>query len=445
MISFWILAAGLAALALVFVVPPLLRQHVVAAGTGQDDLNLRLFREQLAELDADLAAGNLDQAQYAAARHDLERELLSDIDDEHKPGRSASPGGRWIAAVLAVAVPAASIGLYLQLGETDIIPRLQTAADSGLGRGRVHSDTASELPPLDVLAERLAARMEQQPEDLEGWMMLGRTYFAVEQPDRALKAFERAYDLAPDNPEVLLAYAQGLASVDGGRLEGRPAKLIGRALERDPTNINARWLNGMVAYQGARYAEAAAAWESVLTHLDASGDEAKELQQFIAEARRRAGQGESSPTSDTADRLSESAATAASETGSSAPPAADEGAPGPRTGAVTVSVGLDESLWYEAAAEDALFVFAKAAEGPPMPLAVKRLQVKDLPATITLDDSLAMTPNLRLSSFPRVVVGARISKSGLATPQSGDLEGQAGPVSPGDDQVVTLTIDQERP
>ena len=114
-------------------------------------------------------------------------------------------------------------------------------------------------------------------------------------------------------------------------------------------------------------------------------------------------------------------------------------------GALQVEVSLAEPLWREADVNHSLFIYAKAASGPPMPLAVKRLKVADLPVTVTLDDSLAMTPEMRLSNFPQVIVGARISASGQASPQRGDLEGETGPLAPADQPAVKVLIDRARP
>jgi cytochrome c-type biogenesis protein CcmH len=424
MISFWILAAGLTTLALLFVVPPLLSRQTVATGLDQDRLNVILFREQLAELDRDLAAGNLEQAQYDAARRDLERELLADVDGT-APDQGIRTGGRWVAVVAALTIPLGAVGLYLQLGEVEMIPRLQATATSHRADGSAHAaGTAGDRQSMEALVQKLAARMEEKPEDLEGWLMLGRSYHTLERPQLALEAFEQAYALAPTSPEVLLALAQGLAAVNEGSLTGRPAELIAEALAVAPDNAGALWLNGMLAFQEGRYGDASRNWNQVLAQLEPDSDDAVELRQFIAEADRRS---DEEPESSPASRQS------SAETS----PAVSEG--------VNVAVRLDESLHYLAGADDSLFVYAKAAGGSPVPLAVKRVQVRDLPLAITLDDSLAMNPAQPISSASEVIVGARISKSGEATPRSGDLEGESGPIPVGSAETVTIVIDQKRP
>jgi cytochrome c-type biogenesis protein CcmH len=444
MIIFWVLAAGLLGLALLFVVTPLLSSRAPGSDLDQDQLNLEVFRQQLQELDADLAAEELDKSQYKAARRDLERELLYDVRSEDTTqAMPTEKGGRLTALVLAFAVPAGAIALYLHLGDSAIIPRLETAATAQPTLPAGHPGTAGgQVPPLEVLVQRLADKMEQTPDNMEGWLMLGRTYFAVNQPEKALGALEKAYGLAPENPEVITAYAQAVASNSGGKLAGQPAELIGAALKLDPNNTTALWLDGLASFQADDFAAAVERWEAILSELDPQGQEAAELRAFIANARQRGGM----PPPQEAQQPAETVAAAAGATtkGQAAPQAAQAGA-APTGPTVTVKVTLAEPLWPQADRNDTLFVYAKAISGPPMPLAVKRLRVSDLPAIVTLDDSMAMMPAMRLSGFPEVTIGARISKSGQAMPQSGDLEGEVSPVKPADTSTVEVVIDQARP
>lgn len=441
MIIFWILSAGLMGLALLFIVTPLLSKSEPATEVDQDQLNLQIFRQQLQELDADLAGGKLDQTQYKAARRDLERELLIDVgDDKVSQSESADKSGLLTAAVFALTVPASAIALYLYIGESSIIPRIEAVASGQPTAPAGHAVTAgSEVPPLDVLVERLAEKMEQNPENLQGWLMLGRTYFAVNQPKNALGSLEKAYGLAPQNPEVITAYAQAVASNADGKLTGRPAELIKTALEIDPSNTTARWLDGLVSYQQGDFSSAIQRWEAILKELEPQGQEAAELREFIADARERGG--EPAPKAPvTALEQATTIAQAAAPTVEQAAPA--DPAPGPT---VTVEVALAEPLWPKADQNDSLFIYAKAVSGPPMPLAVKRLKVADLPVTVTLDDSMAMIPSMRLSNFPEVTVGARVSKSGQAMPQSGDMEGEVSPVNPAEAGSVEVVIERVLP
>ncbi|WP_295402547.1 c-type cytochrome biogenesis protein CcmI [uncultured Thiocystis sp.] len=448
---FWILAAGLIGLALSFVLLPLARPETSDDAPEQDALNLEVFNQRLGELDTDLKAGFLDRDQYAAARRDLERDLLRDVDGDGTASSASKPTsalGRWgLATILTLAVPSAAVLMYLQLGDLEIAPRLEAAA-SGQPDPADGTD-GQDAPSMEVLVERLEARMKENPANLEGWLMLGRTYFAMDQRDRGLAAISKAYELAPNQTEVMLAYAEALAAAsDTKSLEGRPAELIGAALKQEPANPNARWLDGMMSYQRGQYQTAAVAWQKILDELEPGSEEANNLRQMVDEANSRAGQpkpatptivAQATPPTPVADELP-------SLTQSDPVPASVPATPEPATGAsLSVEVTLDPTIAAQVGPDQTVFVFARAAVGPPMPLAALRLHVKDLPRSVTLDDSLAMNPAMRLSAFPEVIVGARISRSGQATPQAGDLEGEIGPIKLDGTKKVLVRIDRVRP
>jgi cytochrome c-type biogenesis protein CcmH len=473
MTIFWILIAGLAGLALLFVIPPLLSRCAPTVETNQDQLNLDVFRQQLIELEADMEAGKLEKGQYQDARHDLERELLHDVQGQGAPSAPAAPGTAPMTALfLALALPAFAIGLYLAIGDSAIIPRIEgVAGETAQATGHGAAD-AQQAASLEIMVERLAARMEENPNQLEGWLMLGRTYVALDQPDKGAAALARALALAPQNPEIMINLAQAQATAANGQLGGRPAELIAAALVIDPKHATGRWLNGLVAYQAGDFALAVQRWEALAIDLDAAGEDASELRQFIVDAREQGGLPPAitatSPTPTPA-RVTSPRATVGPAGASPAasgepaagvsPTASGEPAAGVSTAAkpqpaptsaaqgpsIQVAVSLAEPLKSKASPNQSLFIYAKAAAGPPMPLAVKRLRVADLPITVTLDDSLAMTPEMRLSSFPQVMVGARVSTSGQAAPQSGDLEGEKGPLKPAETASLQLVIDRVRP
>jgi cytochrome c-type biogenesis protein CcmH len=405
-------------------------------------LNLEVFRRRRDELDGDLAAGVLVREQYDAARKDLERELLYDLggDADAAPGGVAvsrrSDDGRApvLALILGVALPVAAVLAYLQLGDQGVIPRIEAA---GAETGEAAPADLQAAQSLEVLAQGLAERMQKAPDNLDGWLMLGRTYFAIGQPAKGLEALERAYQLAPEQAGVLAAYAEALGANAGNRLSGRPAELIRTALRLEPANPNARWLAGMLDYQEGRFSAAVQAWQGLLSELDPAGQEAQQLGEMIAEAQGQAG------------TPSAAAAAPASGANAAAPAPAVAGQAGTAAGGtgarIQVSVTLAPALAAQATPDDTVFVFARAPAGPPMPLAVQRLKVADLPATLSLDDSMAVIPTLRLSGYPEVLVGARISKSGQATPAAGDLEGQTGPVKASGGAAVVVAIDRVRP
>jgi cytochrome c-type biogenesis protein CcmH len=474
MTIFWILAAGLALLAVLFVAAPLIGSR----GTERDDtdadvdqarVNLALFKQQLTELDADLGAGKLERTQYEAARRDLERELLRDTADlgpeDPTPGAHVKlPGPAITALALLFAVPVTAVSLYLILGERQIIPQLELAAAGGVQQQASGPDG---MPSLDVLVQRLEERLQQAPDDAEGWTMLGRTYFATGRREDAERALARAHELLPDDIQVTLAYAESIAANNQSSLEGKPAELISEALAAEPDNATARWLAGMVAFQRGQFQAAATTWKRVLAQLDPAADDATELQKLIAQAEERAGipprmqlaantdaagapaGGNAAPAAQAAgapaERTAQPQAEGVAATPEPAPPAGAETAPQPGTAAaIDVNVSIAPALAQRMPPQTTVFVFARAAAGPPMPLAVQRLTVGDLPASVHLDDSMAMMPQMRLSAFPQVVVGARVSPSGQAMPQPGDLEGETGPVASTTAGAVSVTIDQVR-
>ncbi|MCF1183643.1 c-type cytochrome biogenesis protein CcmI [Marichromatium gracile] len=429
MIIFWILAAGLIGLAFLFVVMPLLRPTPEQHEPAQDALNLEVFGQRLQELDADLESGYLDRARYDAARHDLERDLLHDVDGSQPvDAHGASRLGRWtLALLLALALPGTATLLYLQLGEPTVIERMELAA-----RGLPAEDQGADQS-MEVLVQRLAKRLEDNPDDVEGWLMMGRTYFALKRPEDGLEAVASAYRLAPERLDVMLAYAEAIAANRPDRsLEGKPAELVRAALELDPQNVNARWLAGLMAFQHGQFQAAAVAWQKILDEFEPGSQEAAELQEMVDEARRRAGI---------------AAAKAATEEPVAVPVegSSDESTEAVGAERIEVSVSLDPALAAEVAPEDTVFVFARATSGPAMPLAAQRLQAGSLPATLALDDSMAMAPGMRLSAHAEIQVTARVSRSGEAAPQPGDLEGQSETIDTRETTATAVVIDRALP
>jgi cytochrome c-type biogenesis protein CcmH len=202
----------------------------------------------------------------------------------------AAPGTAPMTALfLALALPAFAIGLYLAIGDSAIIPRLEgVAGETAQAKGHGAAD-AQQAASLEIMVERLAARMEENPDQLEGWLMLGRTYVALDQPTKGAAALSRALALAPQNPEVMINLAQALATAANGQLGGRPAELIAAALVIEPKHATGRWLNGLVAYQAGEFPLAVKRWEALALDLDAADEDATELRQFIADAREQGG------------------------------------------------------------------------------------------------------------------------------------------------------------
>jgi cytochrome c-type biogenesis protein CcmH len=399
MTVFWLTGALLALAVLAWVLRPLLFRPAGGAVSSQA-ANLSIYRDQLRELDTDLAAGTLAQADYERSRAELEARLLEDVrepaDAREHGARAARPAGRPAVLVLGAAIPLLAFSVYFLVGNPAALER--------------QGEHAATLAQLEAMAGRLAAKMRENPDDAEGWKLLGRSYSALGRFDQAVDAYAKAAARAPRDAQLLVEFADALAMARGQRLEGEPEKLIRRALDIDPHNLKGLALAGTVAFERKDYVQAAAYWERMLPLVAAESEEARMIRQNVSEARQLAGE---------ARQLAD-------------------------TKALQGTVSLSPQLQGKAAADDTVFVFARAADGPPMPLAVARTRVRDLPYSFRLDDSMAMTPALKLSAFPRVVVGARVSKSGDATPQTGDLQGASPPVA-NDAGAVNVVIDRVVP
>jgi cytochrome c-type biogenesis protein CcmH len=261
---------------------------------------------------------------------------------------------------------------------------------------------------IEAMITGLATRLKDKPDDVEGWAMLGRSLMVLGRHDQAVPALQKAVALRGDDAVLLTEYADALAVVNGRNLDGEPSRLVAKALEIDPNNLKALMLAGVHAFQRQDAAQALKHWEKIV-QLAPGSELAQQIQSGIDKARTMAGG-------------------AAAALPASSPTSTRTAAVGT---SVSGTVTLAPALAAKARPDDTVFVFARAAEGPRMPLAILRKQVKDLPLTFTLDDSMAMSPAAKLSSTPRVVVGARISASGNATPQPGDLQGFSAPVAPG--------------
>jgi len=422
MTLFWIAAATLVVASLAALARPLLRGGHPHAGDATQASNVRILREQLAELDAELAAGALAADQHAAARAEIERRVLEETRDA-EVALAARPG-RGAALTLAVVLPLAAVLLYLALGN-------RTALDPVLARA------PSQATPQDVevLVERLAQRMREQPGDPDGWALLGRSYAAMGRFEPARDAYAQAVALSPDDASLLADYADALAMTQERGLLGEPERLVQRALRADPDHVKALALAGTAAMQRGDAAAAVRHWERAKSLAPPDSPFASGLEEGLRQARAAA-----APASQAGAAEEAVGGGAGREPGPASAPAE---AAGREAGAgLRVRVALAGDLAGRVRPQDTVFVFARPVEGPRMPLAVARLRVADLPAELTLDDSSAMSPQMRLSAFERVVVVARVSRSGDVDPQPGDLEGQSGAVA--SRGAVALAIDRER-
>jgi cytochrome c-type biogenesis protein CcmH len=404
MTLFVVLGVLFVAGALLFLVPPLARR-VARPAESRDAVNAAIYRDQLRELEADLKSGTLAPDQRDKVRAEIEARLAADLGKGEAAAES-SASGRGAALALGLAVPVCALAVYLTVGN----PRaLSPEGEAGTAP---HGMTAQQF---ETMVGRLAARLNDHPEDVEGWMMLGRSYAVLGRFPESSRAYAQAVALAPHDAQLLADYADSLAMAQGRSLEGEPEKILKRALLADPKNVKALVLAGTAAFDRNDKAGAVGLWERALVVLPAESDMAQRVRASIVEAG------------------------GAAQTAQAARPA-----PAPESARVSGVVTLHPKLAGKVGPDDTVFIFARAAEGPRMPLAILRKQVRDLPAKFTLDDSMAMAPQMKISAFPQVVIGARVSKTANATPQPGDLQGQSAPVKVGA-RGIAVTIDTEVP
>ncbi len=394
---FWIIVAGLLVVALLLVAFPLLKNRPLTDSDGEQR-NLKIARQRLAELKQQLQDGILSEEQFDEQYLELQLALNDDLNADVKSKRKLS-SGRWVIPLLVLFLPAVSLFLYVLLGDLNALKKeeeqqaaLQTAAT-----------VRSSIAPL-------IERLKQTPDDVQGWMMLGRSYVYLQQYQNAADVFAELNRRQPNNPEVMLNYANSLAMSRNGRLAGEPAALIYQTLQLEPNNDNALWLAGMAKVEEGDTAQAIGYWEKLAGLLPPGSDAVQQVRQMIAEV--------------SAQQNNKPNAVATTK--------------------INVRVELDAAIKAQVQPQQTVFIYAQALNGPKMPLAIVRKQVAELPLDVELNDTMAMQPNMHLADFKQLKIVARVSKTGNASTQAGDFIGTAEVNLPTNDQPkpVKITINQ---
>ena len=393
MIEFWLCAGLLLLTALAFLLIPVLRARKVQAEEDRTALNVTLYQERLLDLQGQHDAGALNAEQLANGRDEAARELLADTEGgQAQPTRRALGGT--IPLIAALLMPLLGYGLYQQWGAIDDLERAQTFAQ--------------QPKTIEEMTARLEAVVQSDPKSAESWYFLGRTYMAQERAGDAAVAFERAVEVAGREPELLGQWAQALYFAGDKQWSEQLQALTDEALQADPTEVTSLGLLGIAAYEAGQFQQAIDRWQQLVAALPPEDPSRLTIQGGIDRAR---------------EQLGAPAAEAAPAAGQS----------------LTVRVALAAELQARVQPGDAVFVFARAVSGPPMPLAVKRLSVADLPAEVSLSDSDAMMPQLKISGFEQVQLLARISRSGNAT--AGEWVGISQPLASKTTELQQLLID----
>jgi cytochrome c-type biogenesis protein CcmH len=418
---FWIITGLITLSAMAMLVLPLLRGQSIT-DVDRSHLNASIFKDRITELEASGMSGDaLEQAKL-----ELEKSLAQELDASVQP--EAKPRARWIAVAVAVFIPALSLGGFW-LSSADDRQMLEQAQAPG--------HDGQNMPSMEEMVEALRLRMENEPDNAEGWFMLARSYAVMEKYPEAAKAYGKLVELdGRKTPDYLADYAEALALSNNENLQGEPEKLLREALALDEKHAKSLWLMGMAVLHNGQKDDAIGYWQRLLAVLEPGSEDYKSIYVSLEQL---GGLPEDAvaPTVAQAPMMPMPPATQAPSTLAAPSTESTDAANGP---SIQVQASLSADLAENAAPEDTVFIYARAAQGPRMPLAVARKQVKDLPVTVTLDESMGMMAGMKLSSFPQVVVAARVSKSGQAITQPGDLLGESAPLAPAE-QTATVKVE----
>ncbi len=408
MTLFWIFCAALLLLAMLFVVWPLWKKSGNSNEVLRDAANLGILRDQSTELEVDLKNGLFTQEAYEQGKRELQGRLIDEVKTSElsaiAPLRNPA---KILAIIMMVLLPLFTVLLYFQVGTPKALRPGATTASNQVDDSPITSEEG---------IKDLQSELDSNPDNPHGWYKLASSYIQMQRYAEAVKAYEQLVKQVPDEAQLWSNYADVYAMAHDKSLKSAEVKkFLATALDIDPNNMTALALSGSAAMQGKDYVAAITNWQQMLSQLEPGSPEAKQFTNSIQEAR---------------DLL-------AVEPGGKQKLAqlpAVEAAPKPaadNVAAITGTVTLSPGLAAQVKPDDVVFILARAAQGPKMPLAVLKKQVKDLPLQFSLDDSMAMQPQLKLSGFDKVVVVARVSKSGSPMSQSGDLEGLTDVVKPG--------------
>ena len=431
-ITFWVLTILMLLLAIGLLVFPLLkaRQH---AALAYKDSNLKINDEKIKELDLDLEEGRIDQLFYKAAREELDRELLIDIPDVSKDNASlhytnAASRHPALALVVSVFVPMLALLLYLDLGMHNATEETFVASQ----------EESTQQPSIEEMTRKLEEKIEKEGGTVEEWIMLGRSHKYLGDNQQAANAFAVALEQDTENAQLMLERAEVLALSNDRVFTEDARALVLKAYELDPENPNALWFIGVAEFQQGNHRQAITHLVKLLPMAGGEEEVMKSIVTIVAQSRQAlVDAGEDVPELDEMLGIEQMEADAqAAEAAKTAPaPAADSAT------SLSVAVDVSDKVRGQFNESDVVFVYAKAKQGPRMPLAAARLTLAELPATVTLDDNMAMVEGMNLSAFDELVVSARVTRTGSAIAQSGDYIGQLDVADKSADVTLNIEID----
>ncbi len=425
---FWALALALLAATLAFLLLPLLRRNAAVHAPADESAVTAVFRDHKRQIEDEFAARTITAEERDAALAELTQRFGQELPRSVQAAAASSGSSRFVAAVvIAALVPAIAGGLYYKLGTPDAMSPMAANAPHGAGAGM-------DDPQMKQAIEALAERLKANPEDGQGWYILGRSYRVTNRLDAAILAYTEAAKRLPNDPAVYTDWAEAVAQQQGKTLAGKPVELLDRALTLDPNYPKALALRGSAAAEAGDAPKAIALWQKLRAQLPPDDPNLPDIDEALARVGAAA-----APVAAAAPAPKAAAAAPAGAPTTVAK--ADNGSAG---GSVEGRVEIDPKIAKNASPDDTVFVFARASEGPRMPLAILRLKASELPKSFALTDAMAMTPASTISKAGKVVVEARVSKSGNVSVQPGDLSGVSAVIEPGA-RNVRVTIDKVVP
>lgn len=412
---FWIIATLLCALTLWMLWRPL-HSHSTFKMESIQQRNIAIANERAKEIDSAFDAGDISNDEHKQARADLETALADELitSTELKDQFTRAPA--YTSLIALFLVPALALGLY------SFTSSYEPDASSEMMAG---SNKAA--PSLEEIILRLEESVDANPEDQQGLFLLAQTYSRMGHFANAASRFKQLLKLTVPSADLLVSYADNSAMANDRVFTLETAAALNSALQLDPKHVSALWLSGIAAQQLNEPEAALRHWLTLRPMLTGNSESSQELEILISDVSSQLG----------AERTTSIMEEFKGQSVTQIQPAVQAG--------ITVSVSVSPELLSEISDGDSVFIFAKAKSGPPMPLAASRQSVSALPITIKLDDSMAMLPQMKLSSFEQVLVGARISKSGQAISQPGDLESELIVTSNTATDTIDLVISKRRP
>jgi cytochrome c-type biogenesis protein CcmH len=409
MFSFWLIAALFLLLPLFAIVITLLRTH------DEDDIDLttntELYQQRLSEIKSDINNGLLSSTEATKVKKEYQLALLQQEENKpHQNNTSKTESSTITAILLLVLIPVFVISLYSHLGQSELISQTSLLSEFN----NANSDE-EKLASIEKMLRQLEQRLINEPDDVDGWLMLTNSYSTLERYPEALRAVSNLYRLRSEDPTVLIRYADILSQTNGGIYVGRPTELINEALRLDPESASGLWFAGLAANERGDIKAAIDYWQRLIPKLEEGSEPQQQIKRFIQMASQEIEGGQTETSTSIAKPEHK----------------------------LQVNVSISPDLINETNSDDTVFVYAQAINGPPMPIAIVRKKVSDLPLQATLDDSMAMMPTNKLSDHPQVRLIARISKSGNAIPEPGDLIGKIETVQTNSNETINLTIDKK--